>query len=310
MDQKKYYRIMAGRKCMYAEQCYKGGFIGADFNMNFDLSEYLTEDLREFNQRMIPLFLKNNPTKTRIAAGLACGALRTIAKGLKTDDIILSPNGSGSYYIGEVKNNYYYLSGDILPHRRKVHWYSDTIERSSMTQALQNSSGSIQTVSDITKYASEIKMLMKGHKLPLIISIDETIEDPMVFGLEEHLEEFLVKNWKNTELGKKYDIYEEEGEIVGRQYPAYPGSIDILAISKDKKEILVVELKRGRASDVVVGQIQRYMGYVIDELAENNQKVKGVIIALEDDQKIKRALKVTNNIEFYRYQVKFQLFKA
>jgi restriction system protein len=62
-------------------------------------------------------------------------------------------------------------------------------------------------------------------------------------------------------------------------------------------------------SDSVVGQIQRYMGYVKDELAEDSQTVKGVIIALEDDIRIRRALSVTNNIEFYRYQVTFRLFK-
>lgn len=58
-----------------------------------------------------------------------------------------------------------------------------------------------------------------------------------------------------------------------------------------------------------VVQIHRYMGYVKEELAEANQKVKGIIIALEDDIRIKRALSVTNNIEFYRYQVSFKLFK-
>jgi len=74
--------------------------------------------------------------------------------------------------------------------------------------------------------------------------------------------------------------------------------------------IPVVELKKGRVSDNVVGQIQRYMGYVLEELAEKNQTVKGVIIGLEDDIRIKRALSVTNNIEFYRYQVNFRLFKG
>ena len=97
--------------------------------------------------------------------------------------------------------------------------------------------------------------------------------------------------------------------MVGQQYPSDTGPIDILAISKDKKELLVVELKKGRASDNVVGQIQRYMGYVLEELAEENQTVRGVIIALEDDTRIKRALAVATNIEFYRYQVSFKLFK-
>jgi restriction system protein len=51
------------------------------------------------------------------------------------------------------------------------------------------------------------------------------------------------------------------------------------------------------------------MGYVLEELAEENQTVKGVIIGLEDDLRIKRALSVTNNIEFYRYQINFRLYK-
>lgn len=57
------------------------------------------------------------------------------------------------------------------------------------------------------------------------------------------------------------------------------------------------------------GQIQRYMGYVKEELAENGQTVKGVIIGLDDDIRIKRALSVTNNIEFYKYKVNFTLHK-
>ena len=69
--------------------------------------------------------------------------------------------------------------------------------------------------------------------------------------------------------------------------------------SKDKKELLVIELKKGKASDAVVGQIQRYMGYINSEFLEEGQVVKGAIIALEDDLRIKRALSVTKDIDFY-----------
>ena len=74
--------------------------------------------------------------------------------------------------------------------------------------------------------------------------------------------------------------------------------------------MLVIELKRGRASDVVVGQVQRYMGYVVSELATENQRVRGVIIALEEDQRLRRALTVAPNISFYRYRVRFDLEKC
>ena len=82
-----------------------------------------------------------------------------------------------------------------------------------------------------------------------------------------------------------------------------------MAISNDEKEILVIELKKGRASDDVVGQVQRYMGFVKEELCVRGQKVKGVIIALEDDIRIRRALSVAQNIDFYRYELNFKLKK-
>lgn len=301
---------MLGKKSSYAQEALKGNFIGADFGVTEDLSTQLPENWKEFNHKFIPIYLKNRPEKTKVAAGLACGAIWTVCKGIKIGDIVLSPNGSGSYMIGEVTSNYFHRPSEILPHRRTVKWFSNTILRTDMSQAMQYSTGSIGTVSDITKYALEIEKLIGNNFPPTIISTDETIEDPSVFALEKHLEDFLVQNWKQTELGKNYDIFEEDGEIIGQQYRSDTGPIDILARSKDKKSLLVVELKKGRASDSVVGQIQRYMGYVQEELAEEGQVVKGVIIALEDDNKIKRALSVTNNIEFYKYQVSFKLYKG
>lgn len=305
-----YYRIMLGAKSIHAEECYKGNFIGADFDIKQDLSGKLPDNWRDFNATFIPIYLDNHPGKSRVSAGLSCGALWTVSKGVNVGDIVLCPNGSGSYYIGEVLDSYSYHADQILPHRRTVKWYSTLLERSAMSDQLKNSTGSIGTVSDITKYAEEIERLISGNRPPTLISTDQTVEDPAIFALEKHLEDFLVQNWKQTELGKYYDIYEEDGELVGQQYQSDTGPIDILAISKDKKELLVVELKKGRVSDSVVGQVQRYMGYVQEELAEEGQKVKGVIIALEDDLRIKRALAVTSNIEFYKYQVSFKLFKG
>jgi restriction system protein len=83
-----------------------------------------------------------------------------------------------------------------------------------------------------------------------------------------------------------------------------------LAVRRGEKELLVIELKKGKASDNVVGQIQRYMGFVKDMLAEEGQNVRGVIIALEDDVRIRRALSVAQNIEFFRYEVTFRLSKV
>ena len=120
----------------------------------------------------------------------------------------------------------------------------------------------------------------------------------------------MISNGDKTELSNDYSILSEDGEIVGRQYETDTGRIDILAISKDSKTLLVIELKKGRASDVVVGQIQRYMGFVTEELAGPDQQVRGLIIALENDDRIKRALVVAKGIDFYRYEVNFRLIPA
>jgi restriction system protein len=301
---------MLGAKSAFAKECYEGSFIGANYLIKEDLTKELPDYWRDFNAKFRDIWLQGNPGKTKVAAGLACGMLWTVCKGIKRGDVVLCPDGQGSYYVGEVISDYSYQPDTNLPHRRSVKWFPIFIERTAMSQEFKNSAGSIGTISNISQYADEIERLLGNMRPPTIISNDVTVEDPSEFALEKHLEDFLVKNWKQTELGREFDIFEEDGILLGQQYPSDTGPIDILAVSKDKKTLLVVELKKGRASDNVVGQIQRYMGYVKEELAESNQEVKGIIIALEDDIRIKRALSVTTNIEFFRYQVSFKLFKS
>ena len=301
---------MLGRQSIHADECFQRNCIGADFDIAQDLTGKLAEEWRRFNQEFIPIYLGTHPGKSKVAAGLACGFLWTVSKGIKRGDIVLCPDGEGHYRVGEVTGDYVYAPGEILPHRRTVQWLNLSIARTDMSAALRNSTGSIGTVSNITGYRDEIEKLLGGGSAPTIVSTDPTVEDPAAFALEKHLEDFLVQNWAQTDLGKNYDIFEEDGEKVGQQYQTDTGPIDVLAIRKDKKELLVVELKKGRATDVVIGQVLRYMGYALQELAEQGQTVKGVIIALEDDQRIRRALAATPNITFYRYQVSFKLLKA
>ena len=43
---KSYYRVMLGKKSIFAETCFNEGFIGADFEINQDLSNDLPENWR------------------------------------------------------------------------------------------------------------------------------------------------------------------------------------------------------------------------------------------------------------------------
>jgi restriction system protein len=253
--------------------------------------------------------MEANPGKSKISAGLACGMTWSVAKGLKIGDYVIAGTGDGRYRFGEITGDYQYKPGEILFHRRAVRWLDTFISPSDISKPLLNSMRSIGTTSDVSQYAEELAGLLKGDRTAPGAPEDESIEEPSVFILEKYLEEFLVSNWKNTDLGKKYDIFEDEN-VSGQQYQTDAGRIDILAVSKDGKELLVVELKKGRASDIVAGQIARYMGYVMTELAQPDQKVKGLIVAREDDPKLRYSLKAIPNVDFYRYEVSFKLFQS
>src|SRR6185437_2946577 len=152
-----YYRVMLGKKSTFAQQCHDEKWFGGDWGIAQDLSKELTEDWRSFNAKFIPIYLEANPGKSRVAAGLACGMLHTICKGIQQNDVVLCPDGKGSYWAGTVASDYYFVEGAPLPHRRRVDWFSQPILRVDMSEALRNSTGAIGTVSNISKHAEEIE---------------------------------------------------------------------------------------------------------------------------------------------------------
>ena len=305
--EKKISRLRTGRNQQWFKPFYEGNFIGASFGLELNLSNDLFDNWRDFNKKFIDYIIEIHPGKSRVGAGLNCGVIWTLAKGLPIDSIVLCPDEEGNFFACKIISDYQYSKNEPH-HRRQVEWLTPPILKSEISQRLKNSLQAQNTLIDISKHSEEIESFIFENSKKITTS-DPTIIEPSEFALEKHLEDFLVKNWNKTKLGKAYDIYVEDGDIVGQQYQSDTGPIDILAISKDKKTILVVELKKGRVSDNVVGQIQRYMGYVKDELIEKGQNVKGVIIGFEDDIKLQRALSVTNDIEFYKYKVDFKLYQ-
>lgn len=75
----------------------------------------------------------------------------------------------------------------------------------------------------------------------------------------------------------------------GRQYSTPVGPIDLLTKDVKTGDYVVVELKKGRSADKVYGQCSRYMGWVRKNLAKNDEKVHGAIVAREIDDKLKAA---------------------
>lgn len=184
---KAYYRIMLGAKSAFAQECHEEKWFGGGWGITQNLSADLSDDWRAFNAKFIPVYLEANPGKSKVAAGLACGMLHTICKGINQGDIVLCPDGKGSYWVGAVASDYKFAEGHDLPHRRNVDWSPKMIARSEMSDGLRNSTGAIGTVSNISKHAVEIESFLAGNAPPKLIATDELVEDPSVFALETHL---------------------------------------------------------------------------------------------------------------------------
>lgn len=123
--------------------------------------------------------------------------------------------------------------------------------------------------------------------------------------MEKQLEDFIINNWENTELGEKYELIIEDGELLSQQYRTDIGFIDILARDKKTGSHIVIELKKNQTSDDTVGQITRYMGWIMDKM--NDKNVKGIIVAAQYDKKLEYALKMMPFIDVFLYVVDFKL---
>lgn len=157
---------------------------------------------------------------------------------------------------------------------------------------------------------TQFQSLVQGSGLDLAQSEEGGIyEDHAEFVLEKYLEEFIVSNFSTIFKGK-LEIYEDEDGNTGQQYTTEVGSIDILAQDRSDGSFIVIELKKGRPSDQVVGQTMRYMGWVKKNLARQNQKIRGLVICREEAQRLSYALEMVEHVDVRYYKVSFSLSES
>jgi hypothetical protein len=137
----------------------------------------------------------------------------------------------------------------------------------------------------------------------------DVTEGEASFTLEKYLQEFIVSNWDRTPLAKTLSIHEEDQEEA-IEFSTGVGEIDILARDRANRDWVVIELKKGRSDDAVVGQILRYMGWIRKHKAQGVENVRGIIITGGASDKIKYALYASEGIAFFNYKVKFDLVEA
>ncbi len=118
------------------------------------------------------------------------------------------------------------------------------------------------------------------------------------FGLEKDLQDAIRENITQLESGLKIIDNGLERKVTS-------GFIDILA--KDSQgRYVIIELKAGKAKDAVIAQILGYMG---DIAQEENQPVRGIIVASDFNQRLRSASKAIPNLDLNSYSYTFDFKK-
>lgn len=163
--------------------------------------------------------------------------------------------------------------------------------------------------------ASERSDQVQEAESPFVPKADQTSEttesvDDFNTGFmayEQHLEEYVIKNWDKIDFGEELHMYIDEEGTTGQQFTTDVGIMDILATDKNGNYV-VIELKRAESGYKVVGQVLNYMGWVQDKLLQDNQKVRGMIIVGRADKTLRAALRPVNDkIMLREYRIQMSL---
>lgn len=135
----------------------------------------------------------------------------------------------------------------------------------------------------------------------------EAIRGSSEFLLERDLQRYLAENLGCIEAGLRLYV---DDDLRGIEFEAGGGRrIDILALDRSG-DFVVLELKVSRGYDRVVGQLLRYMNWVRKELADANQKVRGIIVCRAVSEDLRLACASIANVQLCEYKLSVTVSKV
>ena len=142
------------------------------------------------------------------------------------------------------------------------------------------------------------------------LTLDDTFDSISESQLEQYIVEHfdvLFPGWQIFDDSPESAINSNEGHRpTGIRYRTEAGEIDLLCVDR-QGNLVVIELKIHKAPDRVVSQIDRYIAWVKQNLAQHGQRVRGLIIAKSFGSRLSHILSRRRGIGIWTYdwQLKF-----
>ena len=129
--------------------------------------------------------------------------------------------------------------------------------------------------------------------------VEQEVQESLAFSvsMEKDLRLFVSMNLALIEPGL---VLHDNGV----EFQTDVGRIDLLALD-NSSDLVVLELKAGRANDATLGQILGYMG-ALGEASNSGTRIRGIIVASDFDSRIRLAAKHLSTISLVRYELAFQ----
>ncbi|MBC8204613.1 DUF1016 family protein [bacterium] len=167
-----------------------------------------------------------------------------------------------------------------------------------LAEALKNNP-ELKKIKDITKAKNDLRESKRNLK---------TNDKGSVFTEEYQLHRYLFDHWDRLSFFDEWEINGAKYNM-GKFKTNEVWEIDILAKHKQEPKWLVVELKNEQSSDVTIGQISRYMGWIKRNKAKKDEEVEGLIISHDINLEILYALYCNSKIRLCTYNVEDDVLK-
>lgn len=207
----------------------------------------------------------------------------------KGDIVLLREYGSGFWGSCEIQDDWVEDKKGIEKHEIETGWFpihkikkwKVTLPYEIIRTELSNQNFRLRIAKANLDDKSKIEFALKIYTN---LGYGET--DGNFFVLESGVEEAVKANLSQLGLRLAESNIQQQCDIgIG------VGRTDLICRDKDNN-FVILELKAVQTSDYVVGQILRYMGYVRENMAnEEDVKVKGIIITPSYDEQLRLAAK-------------------